>query len=86
MLSEADTSALTQLSQAQAALEEVASYDSSYPVLASQLQDLYYQLEEVAHQLAVNNQEVDNDQAIDELEARLSQLGQLTRKYGMDEA
>ena len=86
LLSEADTSALTQLSQAQAALEEVASYDPSYPALASQLQDLYYQLEEVAHQLAVSNQEVDNDQAIDELEARLSQLGQLTRKYGMDEA
>ena len=86
LLSEADTSALTQLSQAQAALEEVASYDSSYPALAAQLQDLYYQLEEVAHQLAVSNQVVDNDQAIDELEARLSQLGQLTRKYGMDEA
>ena len=84
LLSDGEYSALTQLNRAMRLLSEIESYDAHYPALNEQLSTCYYQLEEIAHQMALS-EEVDlGDYSVDEIEARLDQLGQLKRKYGMD--
>ena len=84
LFSDSDTSLLTQTDQIMRLLIEIQSYDEIYPELLKRLESTYYDLQEIAHQVAASelNLETD-DQSIDEIESRLSQLGQLKRKYNM---
>lgn len=84
LFSDSDTSLLTQTDQIMRLLIEIQSYDEIYPELLKRLKSTYYDLQEIAHQVAASelNLETD-DQSIDEIESRLSQLGQLKRKYNM---
>lgn len=82
MFTESDTSILTQIDQVLGLLQEIITYDETYPSLLAQLESINYDLQELAHQIAATelSDEAD-DQSIDEIESRLSQLGQLKRKY-----
>lgn len=84
MFSESDTSVLTQVNQIIALLQEIVAYDETYPTLLEQIESINYDLQELAHQIAATevSDEADN-QSIDEVESRLSQLEQLKRKYNM---
>ena len=84
LLSDGEYSVLTQLNQAMRLLNEIESYDTHYPVLNEQLATSYYQLEEIAHRMALSEEVELGDYSVDEIEARLDLLGQLKRKYGMD--
>lgn len=82
MFTESDTSILTQINQVLGLLQEIITYDETYPSLLAQLESLNYDLQELAHQIAATElSEEADDQSIDEVESRLSQLGQLKRKY-----
>lgn len=84
MFSESDTSVLTQVDQIITLLQEIVTYDESYPALLEQIESINYDLQELAHQIAATELTVDTDnQSIDEVESRLSQLGQLKKKYSM---
>lgn len=84
MFSESDTSVLTQVDQIITLLQEIIAYDETFPTLLEQVESVNYDLQELAHQIAATELTNDtDDQSIDEVESRLSQLGQLKRKYSM---
>lgn len=83
LFSESDESVLTQLNQVMSLLQEIETYHPEYPQIHEQIQNSYFELEELAHQIAFSASTFEeDDQSIDEVEARLSLLGQLKRKYG----
>ena len=84
VLSESETNALDQLKRASHFLKEIEEVHTPFVTLSQQLDQLYYELQEIAHQVAVSSGDFEEEsQTIDEVEARLNQLGQLKRKYGM---
>ena len=84
VLSESETNALDQLKRASHFLKEIEEAHTPFVTLSQQLDQLYYELQEIAHQVAVSSGDFEEEsQTIDEVEARLNQLGQLKRKYGM---
>ena len=84
VLSESETNALDQLKRASHFLKEIEEVHTPFVTLSQQLDQLYYELQEIAHQAAVSSGDFEEEsQTIDEVEARLNQLGQLKRKYGM---
>lgn len=85
LFSDSDASVLSQLSDIESELSQLRSYDERYPELLAQLKSMRLELIDIAHQLASSGDAFDeSDQSIDEIEARLSELGQLKRKYGME--
>lgn len=82
VLSDSSNSALTQMNRASHLLRDLEQYDAVYTPLQQQLITITEQLTDLAHDLASHQGEALDNQAIDEVEARLSELSQLKRKYG----
>lgn len=84
LFSESEDNILTQLNQIMTLLQEIQSYHPDYLQIYEQLQSEYYEIEELGHQIALSASTFEtDDQSIDEVEKRLSELGLLKRKYGM---
>ena len=85
LMSEGDITILDQLMQVLDALSKIERFDEHYAEVDQQLTHFKYELEEIAHyfagELVTKN---DAGTEFDELEARLSELSQLKRKYQMD--
>ncbi|MBF6978821.1 DNA repair protein RecN [Aerococcaceae bacterium zg-BR22] len=85
LLSEHESSILGNLNEVISELGQIQHYHEAFPALFEQLNSMRYDLQEVAHEIAMNGDFGEDDsQSIDEIEARLSELGQLKRKYGME--
>lgn len=85
LLTDADNSSVGTLSQAIGHLQSIVKFDPLYSDLLPKMKLLQEELQDYAHQLAVSNQDFDGaDQSIDEVEARLAQLDQIKRKFGME--
>ncbi|AXY25192.1 DNA repair protein RecN [Suicoccus acidiformans] len=81
-LNESEQSVLSQLSGIQANLEQIVSFDFSYPQLLETLREAQAMLEDISHQLAQSQSFIeDSSMDIDAVEARLSELSALKRKY-----
>lgn len=84
LLTDDNTSVLTQLTQISTLLTEIEKLNPLYATLNAQIKASRYELEEVAHTLAMSQDGLDDDnQTLDEIESRISQLGQLKKKFGM---
>lgn len=85
ILSDSDANVLTQLKQVSHLLQAIEKYHPPLNEVVAQLDSMQYDLQEIAHQVAMTAGEFEHDtQTIDEVEARLNELGQLKRKYGMN--
>lgn len=81
-LNESEQSVLSQLSGIQANLEQIVNFDLSYPQLLETLREAQAMLEDISHQLAQSQSFIeDSSMDIDAVEARLSELSALKRKY-----
>ncbi|MGX7092223.1 DNA repair protein RecN [Hutsoniella sourekii] len=84
-LSEGETNVIGQLQTVTDWLKEIQDYNADYPALLEELMGIQAQLEEIAHQLAVGDDWAQEEVGqLDQIEARLSELSQLKRKYGLD--
>lgn len=71
------------LGQATQTLEEMLQYDSAVEPILDMVNDALAQIEEAGRQINTYGEDVETDpQRLQEVQARLSQLKQLTRKYG----
>lgn len=78
-----EQSALHLIGKACASLEKIGSYGKAYAEFAEKLQNLYYELEDVGHDLNSRTREIySDDRRLDEVESRLDFLRRLQRKYG----
>lgn len=85
LISESDQSILIQIDQVLALLEEIKSYQSEVAPLIEGVTSVRFDLEEYAHQLAAIDYDIDSqDQTLDQVESRLSELSRLKRKFGME--
>lgn len=85
LMSDSDSSILGNLSEVIDELNQIKDFDDQYPAILDQVKSIQIDLQEIAHQVAMSNDGFDTgDQSIDEVEARLNELGQLKRKYGME--
>ncbi|SEP78289.1 DNA replication and repair protein RecN [Ignavigranum ruoffiae] len=85
LLSEGDTTALSLLQQASTELQQVAEIDDHYQEAAELLDQVQINTAELAHFCAQAMSELDMDELdIDQVEGRLSQIGQFKRKYQRD--
>lgn len=85
LMTDGEQSVISNLSEVVSELSNIQEFNELYPELLIQLKSLRIDLQEVAHQLAMSADGFDDsDQSIDEIEARLNELGQLKRKYGME--
>lgn len=84
LLSDSDESILNQLDQVIIMLEEIKNYNPAYDLIEESLSTIKFDLEEYSHQLASMQSYEDDNQTLDEVEERLSELSRLKRKFGMD--
>jgi len=71
------------LGQATQTLEEMLQYDSAVEPILDMVNDALAQIEEAGRQINTYGEDVETDpQRLQEVQTRLSQLKQLTRKYG----
>ena len=84
--SHAEPGAFTQISEADGQLSYAAGLSSQFAPVAEAISDLRYGLEDVLEQLrALTDSLHFSPQELDEIEARLSLIGRLRRKYGETE-
>jgi len=82
-LEEGQRSALDLLSEAQIQVEEIARLDARMDPLREALEGAIYALQDVAHELAAYRNRLEfNPARLDEIEARLASIENLSRKYG----
>lgn len=84
LLTESDTSVLTQLDQVQSLVSSLGQYDSYFEDIQKNLADVTIELEELSRSIAYYQVDDFDSQSIDEVEERLMTLSQLKRKYQMD--
>lgn len=85
LMSDSESSILGNLSEVMDELNQIKDFDDQYPAIIDQVKSIRIDLQEIAHQVAMSSDGFDTgDQSIDEVEARLNELGQLKRKYGME--
>ncbi|MBK0347411.1 DNA repair protein RecN [Aerococcaceae bacterium zg-ZJ1578] len=85
LLSEHESSVLGNLNEVIGEMAQIQHYHDAFPALYEQLKSMRFDLQEVAHEIAMSGDFGEDDsQSIDEIEARLNELGQLKRKYGME--
>ena len=69
--------------EAQSALEKIVSYHPAFEGISGRLSSLYYELEEISHDLSAQLRDITHDDArLEEVEQRLDLLRKLERKYG----
>lgn len=79
--------ALSLLQDALTSLDRISSFNPSYADLHGKLSSLYYELEEIAHELSVQLRAINrDDRRLEEVEVRLDHLLKLQRKYGKSSA
>ena len=77
------SSALDAMNESLAQLSSIAALDESYGEIYSRLQDLVYQLEDIAGDVRQSFESIEYDPALlDEIEERLDLIYRLKRKYG----
>ena len=75
--------AIDAISLAIRSLEKIENLDDKYKNTASNLKNIYYELQEIAREITIARQETDfNDHERNEIEERLDIINNLKRKYG----
>jgi DNA repair protein RecN (Recombination protein N) len=84
-LYDSETSVISVLAQTQRALRDAAQYDKRLESLAGQSEQARIQIQDIAHGLRDYAARVEADpQELERLQARLSEMERLHRKYGAD--
>lgn len=76
-------SALSLMKAAVSSLDKIANYSPAYAAIHNKANSLYYELEELSHDISVQMRTINrDDRRLEEVETRLDQLLKLQRKYG----
>ena len=83
LFTDSDYAILGQLEKTQELLTAIEKMDNRYAELPERINQVTYEIEDIAGQVALSDMGDIDNQSIDEIEARLMTLSQVKRKYNM---